>query len=143
MKAQPELQLLLPESTKIFVPGLLENYVNRPDQLEYITLSQLAANCTYTKARPGSSGARETDAQGQQHEAEDGAPADVVENAPVKEENVGVPGQVFALKNNDGYIKRRNVPKVIGYFKYDVGENPEDYFRTLLKLYCPRRNEEA
>ncbi|CEP17045.1 hypothetical protein [Parasitella parasitica] len=153
LKNQFELLRLPSDSLDIFMPGMVEHYMNRPDSLEAINLAQFAAYYAYSKSQPpqNSSFVNPEDPEGIMSEIDDemndtNAPIDaaLVQDGLDNSRNVdgGRPGQVFRLKNNDGFIKRRKKSKIIRYYKFDVENTPEDYFRTLLMLYHPWRNEQ-
>lgn len=49
--------------------------------------------------------------------------------------------QWIRLKDNGGFVRRRIKPKVIRYRRYSLEYDPDNYYRELLMLYLPRRNE--
>jgi hypothetical protein len=50
-KSLQELRKLPPNSTEMTVPGMLNHYENRPDELERVSLAQFAAYWTYSKTK--------------------------------------------------------------------------------------------
>lgn len=49
--------------------------------------------------------------------------------------------KTFELQNNAGKIKERRRPKVIRYCRFNIEENPQEYFREMIMLFLPWRNE--
>ena len=51
--------------------------------------------------------------------------------------------QTCCTKQNNGTkYKKRNVPRIIRYVKYNKKKDPENYFREQLLLFVPWRNEQ-
>jgi hypothetical protein len=55
--------------------------------------------------------------------------------------NTDLSGAIYKLKNNQGFIKKRKKSKVIRY--YHIDSSRSDYFRVLIMLYMPWRDEES
>ena len=53
-----------------------------------------------------------------------------------------LPDGIIELQNGDGFIKRRKSPKVIRFRGYRLAQAPLDYYRELVMLYLPWRDEE-
>ena len=45
------------------------------------------------------------------------------------------------MKSGNGYVVKRSRSKVIRYCRYDVRKDPENFFRELVMLFKPWRNE--
>lgn len=49
---------------------------------------------------------------------------------------------LLSLKNNTGFLKKRKIPKIIRYRRYDILSDPQNFFRENCMLYFPWRDEE-
>ncbi|XP_061399099.1 uncharacterized protein LOC133334797 [Musca vetustissima] len=123
LRPREQLQNLPPDSSDIYAVGILEHYVQRPDELEHICLADFAANYKYSKSRRSNN--RE---------------ADYEEQDP--EENAEQILRIFKLKDNSGFVQEKIKPHVIRYRRYNVNTHRSDYFRELVMLFHPWRNEE-
>ena len=54
---------------------------------------------------------------------------------------VEVSDLLYKTKNGTKY-KKRKVPRIIRYVKYNKKKDPENYFRGQLMLFVPWRNEQ-
>jgi len=102
VKSKEDLEAVDPSSTDIFVEGLLEHYVDRPDTMDELTLAEFAANFTFTKRSNKNS---------------------------------------VRLLNQKGFLNKRTKSRVIRYNGYGYETNPGEYFREMLMLFYPWRNE--
>jgi len=127
MKTIQELQNLEPDSTDIAARGLLDHYSHRPEELEFSTLAEFAAEYTYSKKRPNTKEVKE-DHDGNIEEDLSGCEAEC---------------KVFCLDDGSGFVKKRNFSRIIRYRRYGEFENPEDFYRESIMLYLPWRNERA
>ncbi|KAG8172905.1 hypothetical protein JTE90_012893 [Oedothorax gibbosus] len=112
-----------PSSTNIHVAGLLEHYEQRPRQMEDTTLSQFAAWYDFSKSKRSIN----------INEVLDGDQSR--ENDPVNS------NPYLKLMDNSGFIKRRTLPKVIRFRKFNVIQDELHYFREMVMLYLPWRDE--
>ncbi|CEP08567.1 hypothetical protein [Parasitella parasitica] len=131
------LGMINSESTDCFQPGLIEHYTNRPDEFKSLNLAQVAAYFEFCRKGPSSrSTRRDNEHEDQQNEQSD-----------ARIDNAGGPaGSFYPLRAGypEMWIKRRKKSKVIRYYKFNKNdESRPDYFRTLLMLYKPWRNEET
>jgi hypothetical protein len=116
-KSKSELELLDPDCTDVVVKGMLDHYLNRPNELEDICLADFAANYTFhTKLNKKRK-------------------FDEIDNE--------VTSNFWKLKDNSGYIIKRTKSRIIRYRRYDVTQNKEDFYREQLMLYLPYRNEDT
>ncbi|XP_058983672.1 uncharacterized protein LOC131804637 [Musca domestica] len=127
LKPRQELQNLSPDSTDIYVSNLLEHYIQRPDNLGDVCLAYFAAHYTYSKTLRK---------RNRQHDEED---EDILEDDEEHPDDVGA---LFRLKNNSGYVYKRRSPAIIRFPSFRADLNRDDYFRTLVMLYFPWRNED-
>ena len=135
-----------PDSTNCFEPSIVEHYTVRPVVFENLNLAQFAAYFEYSRKKPRqrSSGRpfngsdEEDQGDGEIDDNHDSViPSDLSGN-----DHGGLPGEVYQLNgDNNGWIKRRTKSKVIRYYKFNIDSDREDYFRAILMLYKPWRDE--
>ncbi|KAI8116853.1 ATP-dependent DNA helicase PIF1 [Lucilia cuprina] len=123
LRSRDQLQNLPSYSTDIYVASLLDHYVQRPDELDSLCLADFAAFYKFLRT------ARNIQNDETYNEHED------------QEENE-LSGRFLRLKDNSGFIKKKTKPNVIRYRHYNVNTHRSDYFRELVMLYHPWRNEE-
>jgi hypothetical protein len=130
VKTENELRNLDSNSTDIAARGLLDHYIQRPDEVEDISLAEFAAWYTYSSRK----------SKALDLEIED---EDVVEVKEVKEpdEQVELP-KFMRLKDKTGYIRKRKTERIIRFRRYGEKEDPENYCREQIMLYHPWRNED-
>ncbi|XP_037825564.1 uncharacterized protein LOC119613607 [Lucilia sericata] len=123
LRSRDQLQNLPPDSTDVYVTSLLDHYVQRPDELDSLCLADFAAFYKFSRT------ARYIQNDETYNEHED------------HEENE-LSGRFLRLKDNSGFIKKKTKPNVIRYRHYNANTHRSDYFRELVMLYHPWRNEE-
>ncbi|KNE88368.1 hypothetical protein PSTG_18232, partial [Puccinia striiformis f. sp. tritici PST-78] len=111
LRPRHQLLNLPPNSTDIFEAGLLEHYVQRPNQLENECLADFAANYRFQKT---SSGRSANDNYAEFEDQENNEP--------------GFGLRTFKLRDNSGF---------------NVDSHRSDYFREMVMLYYPWRNEQV
>ncbi|KAG8181002.1 hypothetical protein JTE90_024750 [Oedothorax gibbosus] len=112
-----------PSSTNIHVAGLLEHYEQRPRQMEDTTLSQFAAWYDFSKSK------RSININ------------EVLDDDQPRENDIVNSNPYLKLMEHSGFIKRRTLPKVIRFRKFNVIQNELHYFREMVMLYLPWRDE--
>lgn len=45
------------------------------------------------------------------------------------------------LKDKSGFLKKRTIPRVIRFRRFNILQDPENYFREMIMLYMPWREE--
>ena len=124
LKSKPILQGMPHDSEDILQAGLIEHYLQRPDQLENVSLAEFAAmydfqsNTKVLKINP---------------EFEDGNFDQ--EDIPFLDNPT-----LFPLKDS-GYMRLRRKPKVIRFRRYNIIQDVVNFYRKQLMLYPPWRNE--
>lgn len=114
IKSERDLRNLDAESTNIFHEGLLDRYIKRSQDLEEVCLADYAAYFDSVKTEKQLDGDSKMDAE-----------IPLEETATVR------------------YVShKRNRPKVIRYRNYSIVQDPDNFYRELLMLYLPWRNEE-
>jgi hypothetical protein len=128
VKTENELRNLDSDSTDIGARGLLDHYVQRPDEIEDICLAEFAARYTYSsrKSKPT--------------EPEINDVLDINEEEGLNEQDE-LP-KFMRLKDKSGYIRKRKNQRIIRFRRYGEKEDPENYFREQIMLYHPWRNED-
>ncbi|XP_075170221.1 uncharacterized protein LOC142242518 [Haematobia irritans] len=121
IKSREELQGLPQDSTDIFKSNLLDHYALRPQLLNNVCLASFAANYLYSKTLRG--------------RVED----DNSENVVSHSGQVGAPMPLMGTRN--GYIYKKSNPCIIRFPTFKGESNSENYFRSLVMLYYPWRNE--
>ncbi|XP_059178285.1 uncharacterized protein LOC131957470 [Physella acuta] len=120
-----------PDNQDIYLKGPVDRYSLRPDELEDKCLAEFIAEYTYQ-------------GKGNKKDAEDDELADDVEvEEMINDEDEGAAKKlkVFQLKDNSGSIKERKRPKVIRYCRFSRDKDPANYFREMVMLYSPWRDE--
>ncbi|XP_044742323.1 uncharacterized protein LOC123304800, partial [Chrysoperla carnea] len=121
VKPRKCLEEMAPESNDIFCQNVLDRYVLRPDSLEELCLADFIALYNFHKKNRGTDNSdNELD---QDHDIE---PTTAVR---------------LPLKDGSGFIKKRQKPAIIRYRRYNMGTDPDNYFREQVMLYLPWRNE--
>ncbi|XP_058986622.1 uncharacterized protein LOC131806501 [Musca domestica] len=124
IKSKQELQNLERDSTNIFKTNILDHYIQRPDIFQNMCLAYFGAYYSYSRKLKKSRYQEEED--------------DFFANDDTNLDQVGAP---IRLKNNSGYVYKRKAPAIIRFPSFKVETNREDYFRSLVMLYFPWRNE--
>ncbi|CEP09957.1 hypothetical protein, partial, partial [Parasitella parasitica] len=132
LRKRADLATRDPQSVDCLQPGLIEHYIARPREFNHLNLAQFAAYFEISSKKPATVSNSDTI------------------NLPENEEYIsnsnfsGESGKWYQLKAGSPqvYIRRRKSSKVIRYYKYNQDGNPAEYYRTLLMLYRPWRDEE-
>ncbi|CAF1458321.1 unnamed protein product [Rotaria sp. Silwood1] len=125
LKSDEILQKLEPDSKDVFIEGLIEMYVNRPDEMKNVCLADFASMYNISK--------KKTDNDRIIENSDD---EDITEN---ESDNKTVP---MKMKNGKGWIKKRTKKKIIRYRYFKLHQDPENYYREQLMLFLPWTNEE-
>ncbi|KAK3908586.1 ATP-dependent DNA helicase RRM3 [Frankliniella fusca] len=144
-KAAAELRRIFeedPGSTDIFAAGLLEHYVQRPDDLEQCCLAEFAAIANAAAAQDVCVEEENEDDVEVNEEDETRPPP------PIAECLVAVAQKDLQLKDKSGYVSRRapdkegrDNPKVIRYRNYSPATDPDNFMREQLMLFSHWRDE--
>ena len=153
VKSEDILQEMNPGSTNIYVEGLIDHYLSRPDSFEDMSLIIFAAWFNFI-----SNSQYEATNSNKKHVRRKRRLATLIKNyvhANLDDDNFkailvrnylsGKPqedGEYFKLKNSKGWIQRRGRSKLVRYRNYDKNtvEERRDYFREQMMLYFPFRN---
>jgi hypothetical protein len=129
VKTENELRNLDSDSTDIGARGLLDHYVQRPDEIEEICLAEFAAWYTYSSRK-----SNRIDLEIEDVEEE-------VNNTECSDYQVELP-KFMRLKDKSGFIRKRKVQRIIRFRRYGEKEDPENYCREQIMLYHPWRDED-
>ncbi|CAG7723295.1 unnamed protein product [Allacma fusca] len=121
LKPENQIANLDPDSTDIIVPGLLNHYANRPEELRNVCLAVFASEYEYSKSKKNRlPEMTETD----KNEAENSCST-----------------KLLPLKNNSGYVRKRTTGKFIRYRRYSALLDKPNYFREMCMLFFPWASE--
>lgn len=119
-----------PNSTNIYNEGDIERYSQRPQELSEVCLARFVSDYTYEPYKRRTRGETNND---EDSGSENDEPQ-VIENSGIRK---------FHLLNGNGFVKPRTKSKVIRYRKYSIHQDRPNYFRVLIMLFHPWRNEET
>lgn len=128
LKSDEELQQLDAESEDIVKHGVIERYADRADDLNDICLAEFVSDYTHV-----GKGFRSDDMDLNQ------------EDHIVEEDNGDKPeagnNNKYKMKTGKGYVYKRRQRRIIRYCHFDVHKDPCNFFRELVMLFKPWRNE--
>ncbi|CAF4643347.1 unnamed protein product, partial [Rotaria sp. Silwood2] len=125
VKSDEVLQKLEPDSKDVFVQGLIDMYINRPEEMKNICLADFAS--LYNVSKKQTNNVQITENSGDE---------DVIDNE-IDEKSVAL-----KMKNGKGWIKKRTKKKIIRFRNFKLHQDPENYYREQLMLFLPWSNEE-
>ena len=138
LKPKAALDELPAESTDIESQNVIQRYSKRPRQLGKFCLADYVSkiDITYPKGNRLPDKIDETNdddsfASSSEDEGHDSLDDDNSQSSDL----------LFKAKNGTKY-KKRKVPRIIRYVKYNKKKDPENYFREQLMLFVPWRNEQ-
>ena len=111
------------DSKDIYVKGFIQEYANRPLSLDLVTLADFAAY--YNKSKKSSK---------KKFDCDDN------ENSSGDDDNVN---DVEVDKNDNSELyTMRSRPRVIRFVNYKLENDPNNYYREMVMLYLPWRDEQ-
>ena len=138
LKPKAALDELPAESTDVESDNVIQRYSKRPKQLSKYCLADYVSkvDIIYPKGNkvPEKVYDKNDDDQGDSsssNESEDSLDDDNSQGSDL----------LYKTKNGIKY-KKRKVPRIIRYVKYNKKKDPENYFREQLMLFVPWRNEQ-
>ena len=138
LKPKAALDELPAESTDVESDNVIQRYSKRPKQLSTFCLADYVSkvDIIYPKGNkvPEKLNDKNDDDQGDSsssNESEDSLDDDNSQGSDL----------LYKTKNGIKY-KKRKVPRIIRYVKYNKKKDPENYFREQLMLFVPWRNEQ-
>ena len=138
LKPKAALDELPAESTDVESDNIIQRYSKRPKQLSKYCLADYVSkvDIIYPKGNkvPEKVNDKNDDDQGDSsssNESEDSLDDDNSQGSDL----------LYKTKNGIKY-KKRKVPRIIRYVKYNKKKDPENYFREQLMLFVPWQNEQ-
>ena len=138
LKPKAALDELPAESTDVESDNVIQRYSKRPKQLSKFCLADYVSkvDIIYPKGNkvPEKVNDKNDDDRGDSsssNESEDSLDDDNSQGSDL----------LYKTKNGIKY-KKRKVPRIIRYVKYNKKKDPENYFREQLMLFVPWRNEQ-
>ena len=128
LKPQHQLDQMDPEDEDVFALNMLDRYANRPDNLENMCYASFASN--YKQKSVENANIDDDDTIGS-----------ILKSVAGYIELPEDPN-IIKLKNECGYMRKRNRPCVIRWHSVSKDKTPELYCLRLLQLYLPWRNED-
>jgi hypothetical protein len=125
LKSDEILQQLDPDSKDVFVQGLIDTYINRPEQMKNVCLADFAS--MYNVSKKQTYNVQVT---------ENSDDEDVIDD---ENDEKSIP---LKMKNGKGWIKKRTKKKIIRFRNFKLHQDAENYYREQLMLFLPWSNEE-
>ena len=121
LKSKADLKKLNPESVDVFIKSKFDHYSDRPEEMSKITFAEFVADYNVQKKK---------------HASIDEEPNSEDENISVCSDDMEFESKV---KLKTQYVKGKR--KIIRFMNYKIDEDPDNFFRSNLLLFCPWRNE--
>ncbi|KAK3912467.1 ATP-dependent DNA helicase [Frankliniella fusca] len=137
-KGKKELEKICetdPDSTDIQETGMIEHYIDRPDILESTCLADFAALYKYSKTHPHKKNVSTDEIE---------IDLEINDDEIIAEKNCDDESNkktVYELKNNSGFLTKRNKRLVIQFRNYKEGEDKLNFQRENLMLFTSWRTE--
>ncbi|KAK3907366.1 putative membrane protein P31B10.04 [Frankliniella fusca] len=137
-KGKKELEKICetdPNSTDIQETGMIEHYIERPDILESTCLADFAALYKYSKTHPHKKNVSTDETE---------IDLEINDDEIIAEKNCDDESNkkaVYELKNNSGFLTKRNKRLVIQFRNYKEGEDKLNFQRENLMLFTSWRTE--
>ena len=125
LKSDEILETLEPDSKDIFVEGLIDMYINRPDEMRNVCLADFASLYNISKKKTGYTEIVE-----------------ISEDEAIVGDEIDDQNTALKMKNGKGWIKKRTKKKILRYRNLRLHQDPENYYREQLMLFLPWSNEE-
>ena len=119
LKSDEVLQNLEPDSKDVFVHGLIDMYINRPDEMKNVCLADFASLYNVSKTQRNN--------------------IQITENS---DDEIDLKVVGLKMKNGKGWIKKRTKKKLIRFRNFKLHQDPENYYREQMMLFLPWSNEE-
>ena len=126
------------ESTDVESDNVIQRYSKRPRQLSKFCLADYVSKVDIIYAKGNK--VPEKHRYRNDDESCDSSSSDEYEDS-IDDGNSQSSDLLYQAKNGTKY-KKRKVPRVIRYVKYNKKKDPENYFREQLMLFAPWRNEQ-
>ncbi|XP_061184994.1 uncharacterized protein LOC133193010 [Saccostrea echinata] len=133
IKTDAELEKLTPNSTDVECSNVIKRYAKRPKQLENWCLADYVSqlDVVFPKDNEKEFAENEVNDDDQDNQSDDEDNSDL---------DFGESDTLVTLRNGIK-IRRRKVPRVIRYVRFNIKTDPENYYREKLMLFMPWRHE--
>ena len=142
LKPQSQLDNMDEEDEDIECKGLISRYIERPRSMETVTLAEFAS--TYEKTKSFTQRRKalcKTTVDNLLPDPESRENEDSEDNEDITDDrNISQPST--SNENTNANYRKRKRPKIIRTVHFNPDVDAENYFRELLMLYMPWRNEE-
>ena len=118
VKSKKDLANMDKDCEDIYSTNIIDYYTARPKSLESLCLAEFCAWFTYKNNQ--NKGAYNEDDDDEEEESN---------------------GKVYKLLKGKGVVYRRTKSKIIRYRRYQLEEDPSNYYREMLMLFTPWREE--
>ena len=138
LKPKAALDELPAESTDVESENVIQRYSKRPRQLGKLCLADYVSkvDVTYPKGNKFSEKVDDTNDDDSFVDSSGDESDDSFDDNNSQSSDL-----LFEAKNGTKY-KKRKVPRIIRYVRYNRKRDPENYFREQLMLFVPWRNEQ-
>jgi len=132
-KELEELAIQDCNSLDIFKTNNIDHYSNRPESTEFETmcLAHFIANYEVTKIRKQTNKNTEVNELSSDYQSGSEEPTPKIDNTT----------NTSLLKNGQGRVKKRTKPLVIRYRRYNIVQDPVNFYREKVMLYLSWRDE--
>ena len=137
LKPKAVLDELPAESTDVESDNVIQRYSKRPRQLSKFCLADYVSKVDIIYAKGNK--IQEKHSNRNDDKSCDSSSSD--ENEDILDDGNSQSSDLLYQAKNGTKYKKRKVPRVIRYVKYNKKKDPENYFREQLMLFVPWRNE--
>ena len=138
LKPKAALDELPAESTDVESDNVIQRYSKRPKQLSKFCLADYVSKVDIIYPKGNKVPEKVNDKN--DDDRCDSSSSNESEDS-LDDDNSRVSDLLYKTKNGTKY-KKRKVPRIIRYVKYNKKKDPENYFREQLLLFVPWRNEQ-
>ena len=138
LKSKAALDELPAQSTDVELENVIQRYSKRPRQLGKFCLADYVSkiDIVYPKGNKLLQKVDDTNDDDSLVSSSEDEDDDCLDDSNSQSSDL-----LFKSKNGTKY-KKRKVPRIIRYVKYNKKKDPENYFREQLMLFVPWRNEQ-
>ena len=138
LKPKAALDELPAESTNVESDNVIQRYSKRPKQLSKFCLADYVSKVDIIYPKGNKFPEKVNDKN--DDDRCDSSSSNESEDS-LDDDNSQISDLLYKTKNGTKY-KKRKVPRIIRYVKYNKKKDPENYFREQLMLFVPWRNEQ-
>ena len=138
LKPKAALDELPAESTNVESDNVIQRYSKRPKQLSKFCLADYVSKVDIIYPKGNKFPEKVNDKN--DDDGCDSSSSNESEDS-LDDDNSQISDLLYKTKNGTKY-KKRKVPRIIRYVKYNKKKDPENYFREQLMLFVPWRNEQ-